>query len=95
MVEKLLKDVLVDLDGTDWYWSFKVTYRQPNFSKTTSGRVKTIYTKGNLLVRWDEDVLTANFGDYPPLSFSDREVVEYHDGIVTISNNDWDIYFTI
>ena len=65
MVEYRLRDILSEINGTNWYWKYSVKYN----NVITSGRVDVIYYNGALLIRWNEDSLRAKFGANPPLSF--------------------------
>lgn len=88
MVEYRLKDILSEINGTNWYWNYSLEHDN---GKTT-GRVNVIYSKGSLLIRWNEESLRVRFGDNPPLSFSDRRVVDFKNDMIIIRDSGWTIY---
>lgn len=88
MVEYRLRDILSEINGTNWYWKYSVKYN----NVITSGRVDVIYYNAALLIRWNEDSLRAKFGANPPLSFSDRRVVDFENDTIIIRDSGWEIY---
>lgn len=88
MVKYRLKDILSKINGTNWYWKYSIKYN----NVITSGRVNVIYYNGALLIRWDEESLRVRFGDNPPLSFSDRIVVDFENDTIIIRDSGWKIY---
>lgn len=88
MVKYRLKDILSKINGTNWYWKYSIKYNDV----ITSGRVDVIYYNGALLIRWDEESLRVRFGDNPPLSFSDRIVVDFENDTIIIRDSGWKIY---
>lgn len=88
MVKYRLKDILSKINGTNWYWKYSIKYNDV----ITSGRVDVIYYNGTLLIRWDEESLRVRFGDNPPLSFSDRIVVDFENDTIIIRDSGWKIY---
>ena len=87
MVEYRLKDILSEINGTNWYW----IYRLERDNRRTTGRVNVIYYNGTLLIRWNEDSLRAQFGANPPLSFGDKRVVGFEDDMIIIRDGGWEI----
>ena len=88
MVEYRLRDILSEINGTSWYW----IYRLERDNRRTTGRVNVRYYNGALLIRWGEKSLRVRFGDNPPLSFSDRRVVSFEDDMIIIRDSGWEIY---
>ena len=88
MVKYRVKDILSKINGTNWYWKYSIKYNDV----ITSGRVDVIYYNGALLIRWDEESLRVRFGDNPPLSFSDRIVVDFENDTIIIRDSGWKIY---
>lgn len=88
MVKYRLKDILSKINGTNWYWKYSIKYN----NVITTGRVNVRYYNGALLIRWDEESLRVRFGDNPPLSFSDRIVVDFENDTVIIRDSGWKIY---
>ena len=91
MVKTDLKNILIQLNDTKWRWSYSIE----NDKGADSGYVNAIYSNGSLLLGWDEDKLNVKLGDYPPLSLSDRKVVDYKDNQIIITDNKWTIYLHI
>ena len=87
MVKYRLKDILSEINGTSWYW----IYRLERDNRRTTGRVNVRYYNGALLIRWDEESLRVRFGDNPPLSFSDRIVVDFENDTIIIIDSGWKI----
>ena len=87
MVKYRLKDILSKINGTNWYW----IYRLERDNRRTTGRVNVIYYNGALLIRWDEKSLRAQFGANPPLSFGDKRVVGFEDDMIIIRDGGWEI----
>lgn len=87
MVKYRLKDILSEINGTNWYW----IYRLEHDTRRTAGRVNVRYYNGALLIRWDEESLRVRFGNNPPLSFSDRIVVGFEDDMIIIRDGGWEI----
>jgi hypothetical protein len=87
MVKYRLKDILSEINGTNWYW----IYRLEHDTRRTAGRVNVRYYNGALLIRWDEESLRVRFGDNPPLSFSDRIVVDFENDTIIIRDSGWKI----
>ena len=88
MVEYRLRDILSEINGTNWYW----IYSLERDNRRTTGRVNVRYYNGALLINWDVHSLRAQFGDNPPLSFSDRRVVDFEDDMIIIRDSGWEIY---
>ena len=88
MVKYRLKDILSEINGTNWYWIYGLEYD----TERTTGRVNVIYYNGALLIRWNEESLRVRFGDNPPLSFSDRIVVDFENDTIIIIDSGWKIY---
>lgn len=88
MVKYRLKDILSKINGTNWYWKYSIKYN----NVITSGRVDVRYYNGALLIRWDEESLRVRFGNNPPLSFSDRIVVDFENDTIIIRDSGWKIY---
>ena len=88
MVEYKLRDILSEINGPNWYW----IYSLERDNRRTTGRVNVRYYNGALLIRWNEDSLRAKFGDNPPLSFSDRRVVDFENDMIIIRDSGWEIY---
>lgn len=87
MVKYRLKDILSEINGTNWYW----IYRLEHDTRRTAGRVNVRYYNGALLIRWDEESLRAQFGANPPLSFGDKRVVGFEDDMIIIRDGGWEI----
>ena len=87
MVKTDLKNILIELNDTKWRWSYRIV----NEKGVDSGYVNAIYSKGSLLLRWDEDKLNVELGGYPPLSLSDREVVDYKNKQIILIDKEWEI----
>lgn len=87
MVKYRLKDILSEINGTNWYW----IYRLEHDTRRTAGRVNVRYYNGALLIRWDEESLRVRFGNNPPLSFSDRIVVDFENDTIIIRDSGWKI----
>ena len=87
MVKIDLKNILIELNNTKWRWS----YRIENEKGVDSGYVNATYSKGYLLLGWDEDKLNVKLGGHPSLSLSDREVVVYKDNQIIITDDKWTI----
>ncbi len=88
MVKYRLRDILSEINGTNWYW----IYRLERDNRRTTGHVNVRYYNGALLIRWDEESLRVRFGDNPPLSFSDRIVVDFENDTIIIRDSGWKIY---
>lgn len=88
MVKYRLKDILSEINGTSWYWNYSLE----RDNRRTTGRVNVRYYNGALLIRWDEESLRVRFGDNPPLSFSDRIVVDFENDTIIIRDSGWKIY---
>lgn len=88
MVEYRLKDILSEINGTNWHWNYSLEHD----TGRTTGRVNVIYYNGALLIRWNEDSLRAQFGANPPLSFGDKRVVGFEDDMIIIRDSGWEIY---
>ena len=88
MVEYRLRDILSEINGPNWYWNYSLE----RDNRRTTGRVNVIYYNGALLIRWDEESLRVRFGDNPPLSFSDRIVVDFENDTIIIRDSGWKIY---
>ena len=52
---------MIELNDTKWRWSYSIE----NDKGTDSGYVNAIYSKGSLLLGWDEDKLNVKLGGYP------------------------------
>lgn len=91
MVKYRLKDILSEINGTSWYWNYSLE----RDNRRTTGRVNVIYCNGALLIRWNEEILRVRFGDNPPLSFSDRIVVDFENDTIIIRDSGWEIYLDI
>ena len=76
-----------ELTGTSWYW----IYRLERDTRRTTGRVHVRYYNGALLINWDVHSLRVRFGDNPPLSFSDRIVVDFENDTIIIIDSGWKI----
>ena len=87
MVKYRLKDILSEINGTSWYWNYSLE----RDNRRTTGRVNVIYYNGALLIRWNEESLRVRFGDNPPLSFSDRIVVDFENDTIIIIDSGWKI----
>lgn len=87
MVKYRLKDILSELNGTSRYW----IYRLERDNRRTTGRVNVRYYNGALLINWDVHSLRVRFGDNPPLSFSDRIVVDFENDTIIIIDSGWKI----
>ncbi len=87
MVKYRLKDILSEINETNWYW----IYRLEHDTRRTAGRVNVRYYNGALLIRWDEESLRVRFGNNPPLSFSDRIVVDFENDTIIIIDSGWKI----
>ena len=87
MVEYRLRDILSEINGTSWYW----IYRLERDNRRTTGRVNVRYYNGALLINWDVHSLRVRFGDNPPLSFSDRIVVDFENDTIIIIDSGWKI----
>lgn len=88
MVKYRLKDILSKINGTNWYW----IYRLERDNRRTTGRVNVRYYNSALLINWDVHSLRVRFGDNPPLSFSDRIVVDFENDTIIIRDSGWKIY---
>ncbi|MFS9251409.1 hypothetical protein QM444_09975 [Streptococcus mitis] len=88
MVEYRLRDILSEINGTNWYW----IYRLERDNRRTAGRVNVRYYNGALLINWNVHSLRVRFGDNPPLSFSDTIVAEFENDMIIIRDSDWEIY---
>ena len=88
MVEYRLKDILSEINGTNWYWIYSLEHD----TRRTTGRVNVRYCNGALLIRWDEESLRAQFGVNPPLSFGDKRVVDFENDTIIIRDSGWEIY---
>lgn len=86
-----LKNILSKLSETKWCWSYVIE----NEKGSDSGHVNVIYANGSLSIRWDEDKLNEILGGHPPLSLTDREVVDYKDKQIIITYGKWKIYLDI
>lgn len=87
MVKYRLKDILSKINGTSRYW----IYRLERDNRRTTGRVNVRYYNGALLINWDVHSLRVRFGDNPPLSFSDRIVVDFENDTIIIIDSGWKI----
>ena len=87
MVEYRLRDILSEINGINWYW----IYRLERDNRRTAGRVKVRYYNGALLINWNVHSLRVRFGDNPPLSFSDRIVVDFENDTIIIIDSGWKI----
>ena len=88
MVEYRLRDILSEINGTSWYW----IYRLERDNRRTTGRVNVRYYNGTLLINWDVHSLRAQFGVNPPLSFGDKRVVDFENDTIIIRDSGWEIY---
>lgn len=88
MVEYKLRDILSEINGTNWYW----IYSLERDNRRTTGRVNVRYYNGDLLINWNVHSLKAKFGANPPLSFNDRRVVDFEDDMIIIRDRGWEIY---
>ena len=88
MVEYRLRDILSEINGTSWYW----IYRLERDNRRTTGRVNVRYYNSALLINWDVHSLRVRFGDNPPLSFGDKRVVSFEDDMIIIRDSGWEIY---
>ena len=50
------------------------------------------YYNGVLLIRWNEDSFRAQFEANPPLSFSERRVMDFESDMIIIRDIGWKIY---
>ena len=87
MVEYRLRDILSEINGTNWYW----IYRLERDNRRTAGRVNVRYYNGALLINWNVHSLRVRFGNNPPLSFSDRIVVDFENDTIIIIDSGWKI----
>lgn len=87
MVKYRLKDILSEINGTNWYW----IYRLERDNRRTTGRVNVRYYNSALLINWDVHSLRAQFGANPPLSFGDKRVVGFEDDMIIIRDGGWEI----
>ena len=87
MVEYRLRDILGEINGTSWCW----IYRLERDNRRTTGRVNVRYYNSALLINWDVHSLRVRFGDNPPLSFSDRIVVDFENDTIIIRDSGWKI----
>lgn len=88
MVEYRLKDILSEINGTNWYWIYSLEHD----TRRTTGRVNVRYYNGALLINWDIHSLRAQFGVNPPLSFGDKRVVDFENDTIIIRDSGWEIY---
>ena len=88
MVEYRLRDILSEINGTNWYW----IYSLERDNRRTTGRVNVRYYNGALLINWDVHSLRAQFGVNPPLSFGDKRVVDFENDTIIIRDSGWEIY---
>lgn len=88
MVEYKLRDILSEINGTNWYW----IYSLERDNRRTIGRVNVRYYNGALLINWDVHSLRAQFGVNPPLSFGDKRVVDFENDTIIIRDSGWEIY---
>lgn len=88
MVEYRLKDILSEINGTNWYWIYSLEHD----TRRTTGRVNVRYYNGALLINWDVHSLRAQFGVNPPLSFGDKRVVDFENDTIIIRDSGWEIY---
>lgn len=88
MVEYRLRDILSEINGTNWYW----IYSLERDNRRTTGRVNVRYYNGALLINWDVHSLRAQFGVNPPLSFGDKRVVDFENDMIIIRDRGWEIY---
>lgn len=91
MVKSTLRDILSKLSGKEWRWIYRIEHD----SEISTGRVAVKYNKNYISITWDEGKLKAIHGNYPPLSFSDREVVDFKNGQIIITVNGWKINLDI
>ncbi len=91
MAKSTLRDILSKLSGKMW----RLNYRIEKDDEISTGSVEVKYIKDYLAVIWNKGKLKAIHGKYPPLSFSDREVVEFKNDQIIITVNGWKIYFDI
>lgn len=88
MVEYRLRDILSEINGTNWYWNYSLE----RDNRRTTGRVNVRYYNGALLINWDVHSLRAQFGVNPPLSFGDKRVVDFENDTIIIRDSGWEIY---
>ena len=87
MVEYRLRDILSEIDRPNWYWNYSLE----RDNRRTTGRVNVRYYNGALLINWDVHSFRVRFADNPPLSFSDRRVVDFENDMIIIRDSGWKI----
>lgn len=91
MVKSTLRNILKELSGKKLYLNYKVVCGD----RASTGRVEVRYFKGYIAIKWDEDKLEAILGNHPPLSFNERQVVDFYDKQIIITVNEWKIYLDV
>ena len=91
MAKTSLRNILSKLSGKTWNWNYRIEHD----NGISAGSVEVSYIKDYIAIKWNKDKLKAILGNYPPLSFSEREVVDFEDNQNIITANKWKIYLDV